>query len=66
VIEGLQAINDPPARERRDAPAKFCGFDNQGHCLIAPETQKSIAALWQNVLAGQPKGRGEAWSVSAA
>jgi hypothetical protein len=43
---------------RGDASAKFCGFDNQGHCLIAPETQKSVAALWQSILASQ-KGRGE-------
>lgn len=66
VIECLQAINDALAQVRHDASAKFCGFDNQGHCLIAPETQKSVAALWQSVLASQKKGLGEAGSVSAA
>jgi len=58
VIECLEAINEAFARVRGDASAKFCGFDNQGHCLIAPETQKSVAALWQSILASQ-KGRGE-------
>ena len=60
VIECLEAINEAFARVRGDASAKFCGFDNQGHCLIAPETQRSVAALWQSILASQQKGRGEA------
>ena len=59
VIECLEAINEAFARVRGDASAQFCGFDNQGHCLIAPETQKSVAALWQSILASQQKGRGE-------
>jgi hypothetical protein len=53
VMECLEAINQALARIRRDPSALFCGFDNQGHCLIAPETQRSIATLWQNVLASQ-------------
>ena len=59
VIECLEAINEALAHVRRDPSAKFCGFDSQGHCLIAPETQKSVAALWQSVLASHKKGRGE-------
>ena len=51
---------------RSDASAKFCGFDNQGHCLIAPETQRSVAALWQSILASQQRGLGEVGSASAA
>jgi len=62
VVECLEAINEALARVRGDASAKFCGFDNQGHCLIAPETQRSVAALWQSILASQQKGRGEAGS----
>ena len=42
VIECLEAINEAFARVRQDASAKFCGFDNQGHCLIAPETQQAL------------------------
>jgi hypothetical protein len=51
---------------RGDASAKFCGFDNQGHCLIAPETQRSVAALWQSILASQKEWRGEAADVAPA
>ena len=54
------------ARVHQDASAKFCGFDNQGHCLIAPETQRSVAALWQSILASQEKGRSEAGSAPAS
>ena len=64
VMECLEAINEAFARVRQDASAKFCGFDNQGHCLIAPETQRSVAALWQSILASQQKGRSEAGSAS--
>lgn len=62
VVECLEAINEALARVRHDASAKFCGFDNQGHCFIAPETQRSVAALWQSILAEQKAGRGEAGS----
>jgi hypothetical protein len=60
VVECLEAINEALARVRGDASAKFCGFDNQGHCLIAPETQRSVAAIWQSILAGQMAERGQA------
>jgi hypothetical protein len=66
VIECLEAINEAFAHVRGDASAKFCGFDNQGHCLIAPETQRSVAALWQSILASQKEWRGEAADVAPA
>ena len=66
VIECLEAINEALARVRGDASAKFCDFDNQGHCLIAPQTQQSVAALWQGILAGQRKGRGGIGSGTAS
>ncbi len=59
VVECLEAINGALARIRRDPSALFCGFDNQGHCLIAPETQRSVAALWQTVLASQRAAGGK-------
>lgn len=65
VVECLEAINEALARVRHDASAKFCGFDNQGHCLIRPETQQSVAALWQSILASQ-KGRGEETGTMSA
>ena len=51
VVECLEAINEALARVRHDPTAQFCGFDNQGHCLLLPATQRRVAALWQNVLA---------------
>ncbi len=62
VVECLEAINAAFAHVRGDAGAKFCGFDNQGHCLIPPETQRSVAALWQSVLASQKEWRRDAGS----
>jgi hypothetical protein len=53
VMGCLELINQALAQERRDPSARFCGFDSEGHCLIAPQTQASIAALWQSVLASQ-------------
>lgn len=53
VMACLDLINQALAQVRRDPTARFCGFDNEGHCLIAPATQASIASLWQNVLANQ-------------
>jgi hypothetical protein len=60
VMECLEAINQAVARVRHDANAKFCGFDSEGHCFIAPETQASIAQLWQSVIAAhQASARNE-------
>jgi hypothetical protein len=53
VMACLDLINQALSQVRSDPSARFCGFDNEGHCLIAPQTQASIASLWQNVLASQ-------------
>lgn len=53
VIGCLDMINQALAQLHRDPSARFCGFDNEGHCLIAPGTQQSIAQLWQNMIASQ-------------
>ena len=67
VMACLDAINQALAQVRRDASAKFCGFDNEGHCFIAPETQASIAQLWQTVIANhQAAPRGEAPNFAPA
>jgi hypothetical protein len=60
VMACLDLINQALAQARRDPSAKFCGFDNEGHCLIAPATQASIAQLWQHVIANQSAPGGEA------
>jgi len=49
----LEALDEAVARLRGDATIRFCGFDNEGHCFIAPETQAAIAALWHEVIASQ-------------
>jgi hypothetical protein len=66
VVECLEAINQALARVRNDPSALFCGFDNQGHCLIAPETQRSVATLWQNVLASHHSAAGNGRPTATA
>jgi hypothetical protein len=51
VMACLEIINKALAQVRRDPSAKFCGYDNEGHCLVAPATQASIAQIWQGVIA---------------
>ncbi|MBC9877336.1 hypothetical protein G8O24_08250 [Bradyrhizobium sp. INPA01-394B] len=53
VMTCLEMINQALTVVRKDPSARFCGFDNEGHCLIAPETQASIAALWQDMMERQ-------------
>jgi hypothetical protein len=53
VMTCLEAINDAFVRLRGDPNVRFCGFDNEGHCFVAPETQVSVAALWHDVIASQ-------------
>lgn len=50
VMECLELINQTLAQVRQDGSAKFCGFDNEGHCFVTAETQASIARLWQSLL----------------
>ena len=60
VIACLDRINQALAEVRHDEGARFCVFDNEGHCFIAPQTQKSILRLWQDMLARQHATSGEA------
>ncbi|WP_315758773.1 MULTISPECIES: hypothetical protein [unclassified Bradyrhizobium] len=53
VMATLEMINRALIEARRDPSARFCGFDNEGHCLIVPETQRAIASVWQAVIAKQ-------------
>jgi hypothetical protein len=53
VITCLDAINQALAVVRHEANARFCVFDHEGHCFIAPETQQSILRLWQGMLASR-------------
>ncbi len=53
VVACLDIINQAFSRVCGDATAKFCGFDREGHCFIAMETQQNILRLWQKVIASQ-------------
>ena len=56
VIECIDAINRALAEVRGDAALRFCGFDHEGHCLIVPQTQASVAAVWQDMMSMAPEG----------
>lgn len=58
VIACLDAINRALAEMRRDPAARFCVFDHEGHCLIAPPTQASVASVWQDMMAAAPDAAG--------
>lgn len=53
VMVGLGAISSALAELRGDTGVRFCDFDNEGHCFLAPETQASIAQLWHDVVIDQ-------------
>jgi hypothetical protein len=53
VMTCLEALDNAVARLRGEPNIRFSGFDNEGHCFIAPETQQAIAALWHEVIASQ-------------
>ena len=53
VAACLDLINQAFSNVCGDASAKFCGFDREGRCFIAQETQQNILRLWQKVIASQ-------------
>ncbi|SDJ98174.1 hypothetical protein SAMN05216338_107728 [Bradyrhizobium sp. Rc2d] len=53
VITCLEMINQALTEVKKDPSVWFCDFDNEGHCLIAPQTQVSIATLWQTMMERQ-------------
>lgn len=53
VVACIDLINQAFGRACSDASAKLCGFDHEGRCFIAAETQQNILRLWQKVVAGQ-------------
>jgi hypothetical protein len=53
VIACIDIINQALGRVRDDPTASLCGFDREGHCFIALETQQNILRLWQTVIANQ-------------
>lgn len=53
VTAYLQLFDEALAKIRGDVTARFCGFDQEGHCFIPAQTQASIAALWQKIASRQ-------------
>lgn len=53
VVACIDLINQAFGRASGDASARLCGFDREGRCFIAAETQQNILRLWQKVVAGQ-------------
>ncbi|MGY3033513.1 putative transcriptional regulator YdeE [Bradyrhizobium sp. USDA 4354] len=49
----LEMINQALTEVKKESSMRFCGFDNEGHCRIAPHTQESIATLWQTMMERQ-------------
>jgi hypothetical protein len=66
VMTCLEAIDGAVVKLRGDPDARFCGFDNEGHCFVAPETQAAIAALWHDVIASQQGTNGTSPAVGFA
>lgn len=52
LLDCLDLINHNFALLRNDPAARFCGFDNEGHCFIPSATQRSIAALQERMAQG--------------
>ncbi len=53
VIACLDAISAAARRIRGDSHAALYGLDNQGHCFIATQTQRSILHVWQQIIAAR-------------
>ncbi len=66
VITCLEMINQALIEVKKDPSVRFCGFDHEGHCLIAPQTQASIATLWQTMMERQQAAQQRAAAGRAA
>jgi hypothetical protein len=51
VVECLQVLAHALRRVRGEAGAEFFALDDQGHCLVAEATMRSIMRLWQEIVA---------------
>jgi len=51
VVQCLNVLTQALRRARSDAAAAFFALDDQGHCLVAEATMRSILRLWQEIVA---------------
>lgn len=60
VVQCLEVLTQALRRVRGDADAAFFALDDQGHCLVAEPTMRSILRLWQEIVAERGLGGDEA------
>ena len=51
VVQCLNVLTQALRRSRGDPGAEFFALDDQGHCLVAEATMRSIVRLWQEIVA---------------
>jgi hypothetical protein len=51
LIQCLNVLTQALRRSRGEAAAEFFALDDQGHCLVAEATMRSILRLWQEIVA---------------
>ena len=51
VIQCLNVLTQALRRARNDVAAVFFALDDQGHCLVAETTMRSVLRLWQEIVA---------------
>jgi len=49
VIASIDLINTATQNVRRDVSCNLCLVDSRGLCVVAAQTQDSIARLWQEI-----------------
>jgi hypothetical protein len=51
VVACLDSIDEAVRQVRGDPEATFYGLDGRGYCFVAQRTQRSIARVWQEMIA---------------
>ncbi len=51
VVQCLDVLTQALRRARGEPNAAFFALDDQGHCLVAEATMRSILRLWQEIVA---------------
>ena len=51
VVQCLEVLTQALRRVRGDTAAEFFALDDQGHCLVAEATMRSVMRLWQEIVA---------------
>jgi hypothetical protein len=51
VVQCLDVLTQALRRVRGDGAAAFFALDDQGHCLVAEATMRSVHRLWQEIVA---------------